>query len=200
VRLPDTPLRRPAGVLFILKSDRGALLRSRRPCGVELSVALFDAASPLVPGNSGADMVRASALACSSDFLTGPCCRTNSRLLYCLRRFRAVPFGVVKPYVNVGDTMRVGDMLAILTRNIERGRARMHRMAPRVRWGIPGCALLFRCPRKASDSGMLRRIHSTSKAGSIAFAALVQRASSYFAARILRIEPSSLFGKKVKGV
>ena len=45
------------------------LLRSRRLRGVELPVALLDAASPLVPGNRGADMVRASALACSGDFL-----------------------------------------------------------------------------------------------------------------------------------
>jgi len=29
---------------------------------------LFDAASPLVPGNRGTDMVRTSALACSGDF------------------------------------------------------------------------------------------------------------------------------------
>ena len=58
----------PAG-LFIPLSDRGALLRLRRLRGVELPVALFDAASPLVPGNGGADMVRASALACSGDFL-----------------------------------------------------------------------------------------------------------------------------------
>ena len=69
MRLPDTPFRRPAGVLFIVKSDRGALLRSRRPCGVELSLALFDAASPLVPGNGDADMVWARALACCGDFL-----------------------------------------------------------------------------------------------------------------------------------
>jgi hypothetical protein len=31
--------------------------------------------------------------------------------------------------VNVRDAMRVGDMLAIPKRNIERGRARIHRMA-----------------------------------------------------------------------
>ena len=41
----------------------------RRLRGVELPVALFDAASPLVPGNGGADMVWASPLACSGDFL-----------------------------------------------------------------------------------------------------------------------------------
>ena len=52
-----------------LVSDRGALLRPRRLRGVELAVALLDAASPLVSGNGGTDMVRASALACSGDFL-----------------------------------------------------------------------------------------------------------------------------------
>ena len=41
---------------------RGAAA-SRRLHGVELPIALFDAASPFVPGNRGADMVRASALA-----------------------------------------------------------------------------------------------------------------------------------------
>src|SRR5690242_912135 len=45
------------------------LLRSSRLCGIELSIAFFDAAGPLVPGNRGADMVRASALACSGDLL-----------------------------------------------------------------------------------------------------------------------------------
>jgi len=50
-------------------SDRGALLRSRRLRGVELPVALFDTASALMPGNGDADMVRASVLACSGDFL-----------------------------------------------------------------------------------------------------------------------------------
>jgi hypothetical protein len=44
-------------------------LRLCRLRGIELPVALFDAASPLVPGNGGADMVRASPLACSGDFL-----------------------------------------------------------------------------------------------------------------------------------
>jgi len=37
--------------------------------GVELPVALFDAASPFVSGNHDADVVGASALACSGDFL-----------------------------------------------------------------------------------------------------------------------------------
>jgi len=32
-------------------------------------MALFDASSSLMPGNGGADMVWASALACSGDFL-----------------------------------------------------------------------------------------------------------------------------------
>ena len=59
----------PTGVPFIVASDRHALLGSRRLRGVELPVALLDAASPLVPGNRGADMVRASSFACSGDFL-----------------------------------------------------------------------------------------------------------------------------------
>ena len=42
---------------FLPVSDRGALHRLRRLCGVELPVALCDAASPLVPGNDDADMV-----------------------------------------------------------------------------------------------------------------------------------------------
>src|SRR5690242_5076173 len=58
-----------AGSGLHLVSDRGALLGPRRLRGVELAVALFDAASPLVPGNDDTDMVRASPLACSSDFL-----------------------------------------------------------------------------------------------------------------------------------
>jgi hypothetical protein len=41
----------------------------RRLRGVEFPVALFDAADALVPGNGGADMIWASALACSGDFL-----------------------------------------------------------------------------------------------------------------------------------
>src|ERR1700730_10671530 len=56
-------------LLLISVSDRAALLRPRRLRGVELPVAQFDAASPLVPGNDAADMVRASPLACSGDFL-----------------------------------------------------------------------------------------------------------------------------------
>jgi hypothetical protein len=51
------------------KSICGALHRHRRLRRVEPPVALFDAASALVAGNGGADMVRASSLACSGDFL-----------------------------------------------------------------------------------------------------------------------------------
>jgi len=50
-------------------SDCDALLRSGRLCGIELPIALFDAAGAIVPGNRGSDMVRARALACSGDFL-----------------------------------------------------------------------------------------------------------------------------------
>jgi hypothetical protein len=58
---------RTCGSHLYLASDRGALARLRRLRGVEPPVALFDAASPLVPANDAAD-IRASALACSSDF------------------------------------------------------------------------------------------------------------------------------------
>ena len=54
---------------FIPVSDRGVFRRPGRLRDVELAVALFDAASPLVPGNDDTDMVRASPLACGSDFL-----------------------------------------------------------------------------------------------------------------------------------
>ena len=50
-------------------SERGLLLRPGLLYGVEFPIALFDAARPLVPGKGGADMVGASALACSGDFL-----------------------------------------------------------------------------------------------------------------------------------
>jgi len=49
--------------------DRGALLRPSRLRGIELTIALFDAAGPPVPGNRGANMVRASTPACCGDFL-----------------------------------------------------------------------------------------------------------------------------------
>jgi hypothetical protein len=60
---------RPSSSRLRLVSDRGALLGRRRLHDVELPVAPFDAASPLMPGNDDADMVRASALARSGDFL-----------------------------------------------------------------------------------------------------------------------------------
>jgi hypothetical protein len=69
---PAGSFRSRAGALFILLSDRGALHRVGRRCGVELPAALFEAGSPLVPGNGSADMVRASPLACSGDFLLRP--------------------------------------------------------------------------------------------------------------------------------
>jgi hypothetical protein len=50
-------------------SDRGALRRLSRLRGVELPVALFNAASPLVPGKGHANMVWASAFACGGDLL-----------------------------------------------------------------------------------------------------------------------------------
>jgi hypothetical protein len=53
----------------LIYHTRGALRRLLRLRGVELPVAFFDAASPLVAGNGGTDMVRASSLACSGDFL-----------------------------------------------------------------------------------------------------------------------------------
>jgi hypothetical protein len=50
-------------------SDRGALRRLSRLRRVELPFALFNAASPLVPGEGGADMVWASAFASGGDLL-----------------------------------------------------------------------------------------------------------------------------------
>jgi hypothetical protein len=55
-------------LFFILASDGGALLGRWWVCGVEPPIALFDAASPLMPGNGGADMVWASTFADSGDF------------------------------------------------------------------------------------------------------------------------------------
>ena len=48
-------------------SDRSALFCSCRLRDVEFSIPLFDAAGPLMPGNGGADVVRASALARSGN-------------------------------------------------------------------------------------------------------------------------------------
>ena len=56
-------------LFFIPASDCDAMLRPGRLYGIELPIALFDAAGPLVPGNRSADMVRASTFACSGDFL-----------------------------------------------------------------------------------------------------------------------------------
>src|SRR5262249_9586700 len=50
-------------------SDRGGLLCPRRLSGVELAVALFDAASALVPSDDHADVVRAGSHASGGDFL-----------------------------------------------------------------------------------------------------------------------------------
>ena len=50
-------------------SDRGALLRLCRLCGVQFPVALFDTARPFVPGNDDTDVVWTSPLACGRYFL-----------------------------------------------------------------------------------------------------------------------------------
>jgi hypothetical protein len=55
----------PSGCRLHPMSDCGALLRPR---GVEPAIALFDAPSPLVPGNDDPDMIWPSALACRGDF------------------------------------------------------------------------------------------------------------------------------------
>jgi hypothetical protein len=52
--------------------------------GIELPVALLDAANPLV--NGSADMVRASALACSGDFLLRLAGRQGKHLIAETRR------------------------------------------------------------------------------------------------------------------
>jgi hypothetical protein len=66
---------------FIPVSDRGVFRRPGRLRDVELAVALFDAASPLVPGNDDTDMVRASPLACSGDFLLRLAVRQGKHLI-----------------------------------------------------------------------------------------------------------------------
>ena len=79
----DSPLEEAGFELSVPPERKAALDRFRRPSfrapwewdvkrrlrGVEFPVALFDAADALVPGNGGADMIWASALACSGDFL-----------------------------------------------------------------------------------------------------------------------------------
>ena len=61
--------RSPRGRRFLSGSERGVLLCPGRLCGVEFPVALFDAASPFVSCKDDADVVWASAFACSGDFL-----------------------------------------------------------------------------------------------------------------------------------
>jgi hypothetical protein len=66
IRLRQAPA--AAASRLVLVSDRGALLRPRRLRGIELPIALLDAASPLVPRNGSADMVRANSLARGGNF------------------------------------------------------------------------------------------------------------------------------------
>ena len=75
--------------LFIPLSHRGALHRLHRLPGVELPVALFDAASSLEAGNGCADMVRASFLECSGDFLLRLAGCQGKNLIVEARRFAA---------------------------------------------------------------------------------------------------------------
>jgi hypothetical protein len=82
---PDSPLEEAGFELSVppeRKAFPRALHRFRRPSlrapwewdvkrrlrGIEFPVALFDTAGALVPGNGGANMIWASALACSGDF------------------------------------------------------------------------------------------------------------------------------------
>jgi hypothetical protein len=58
-----------AGAFLFPGSDRGSLLCPPRLSGVELPVALFDAASALVSSDHYADMIRAGSLASGSYFL-----------------------------------------------------------------------------------------------------------------------------------
>ena len=62
----------PGFGMALLISDGGVLSRPNCLRGVEPAVALLDAASSLVPGNRDTDMVRASPLASSGDFLLRP--------------------------------------------------------------------------------------------------------------------------------
>ena len=66
-RNPDTVSRPRKNSAFPVLHRGGSFC----PCrlhGVKLSIPLFDPTGPLVPGNGGADVVRASALARSGDF------------------------------------------------------------------------------------------------------------------------------------
>jgi hypothetical protein len=58
--------------------------------------------------------------------------------------------------VNVRDTPRVGDKLAILTRNIERGRARIHRMAQACNFVSSGQSQIGGLPIGVKLEGRLR--------------------------------------------
>jgi hypothetical protein len=69
-----------------MSSDCRALLRSRRLRGVELPVTLLDAASPLVPGNRGADMVRPNPFARGGNFLLRLADRKGKDLIVEARR------------------------------------------------------------------------------------------------------------------
>src|SRR5260370_20601897 len=66
---PVGPFRCRPALFFYPVSDHGALHGPRRLRGVELTVALFDAASPSVPRDGHTNMVRASPLARNGDFL-----------------------------------------------------------------------------------------------------------------------------------
>ena len=57
------------GRRFFLTSNRGGSLRPCCARGVEFAVALLDSASPLVPGNSDADMVWTNPFSCGGNFL-----------------------------------------------------------------------------------------------------------------------------------
>jgi hypothetical protein len=61
--------------------------------GIELPLALLDAASPLVPRNGSADMVCASALASSGDFLLRLAGRQGKHLIAEARRTALPPAG-----------------------------------------------------------------------------------------------------------
>ena len=61
--------------------------------------------------------------------------------------------------VNIRDTPRVGDKLAILTRNIERDRARIHRWLKRRNFASSGQSLL----RDKQDERSFRVCHATNR-------------------------------------
>ena len=67
----SSPIPEPSRPTILLsrESNRGVLLCPGRRRGVEFPVALFDATSPFVSGKDDADVVWASAFACSGDFL-----------------------------------------------------------------------------------------------------------------------------------